>query len=345
MGVRLYSSMKTEREPLEFAVKRRELERRINTFQLDRQGLNDELAALSKIYVGDPNFQSMKQYLISYAQRRGQETVEEMNQRHQKEQEAERGGNKKPSFFSKLRSGDEYIGFMSGATGDGSARETPDQMTQRHRWERRIRSNPITPTKQEVLDHYQTLIDKERNIQRKSFLVQILKYFSNNFDRIRKMSATQLYQQQETDRAKQERAWVPGNASEKQRDKQEREAMERGEYDRVPLGANLRKGTYLFEQYETNDQQQVRQLMERRIVAGESKNDTQMKNAITQATEGLFSNVLMRSKFMKDLYSFYALQPKERLDVLKARQEYERDVNEKMNQKSLVTQEFTLFMY
>jgi CHASE3 domain sensor protein len=343
--------MKTEREPLEFAVKRRDLEKQINTFQLDRKGLDQKLAELSKIYVGDPNFDSMKQYLISYAQRRGQETVEEMNMRHQREIEQENPSSstsKKKSFLSKFRSGDEYsdIGYMTGG-GVVNPRETHDQMATRHGWERFIQTNKTRPV-EFILDEYSKLIAEEPNAQKRSYLINIQKYFAKNFQNIRNMTEKELLQRQQIDREMQKSntPWIKSTKSEKDLQREEEEAMARGEYDRVVLGANLRDGSKLFNEYETDAQQEVRQVLEKRILNGEFRALEDLKTVIVTETDGLFKSLVTRSKFMQDLVSFYnARRGKFNEMELEDRHRSERFANEGLKQKSLVAQQLTLFMY
>lgn len=357
VGVRLYSSMKTEREPLEFAVKRRDLERQINTFQLDRKGLDQKLTELSKIYIGDPNFDSMKQYLISYAQRRGQETVEEMNMRHQREIEQENpssDNSKKKSFLSKFRTGDEYsdIGYMTGG-GVVNPRETHGQMVTRHGWERFIQSNKTRPV-EFILDEYSKLIAEETNAQKRSYLINIQKYFAKNFQNIRNMTEKELLQRQQIDREMQKSntPWIKSTKSEKDRQREEEEAMARGEYDRVVLGANLRPSADMFRLPETPFEQGARHLLEAKIRMGQIQDQKQLRKVfdeafpVPQTEEEKQRSDLFFYDLLRYLATYKLPAVRESDKDYKTRTDMERkDMAEKMLKQKRVGAELTLFMY
>jgi hypothetical protein len=145
---------------------------------------------------------------------------------------------------------------------------------------------------------------------------------------------------------------VRAEKSQKQLDEDEKKAMERGEYDRVPLGVNLRPSADLFRLPETPFEQGARHLLETKIRYGQIQNEVELRKNFDEAfpiaqndeeqkrLDILFNDLLRYLKiYRQPAVRETDKQFKERLDLER------KDMAERMNKQRRVGAEFTLFMY
>lgn len=279
-----------------------------------------------------PEYQNLKEYIFRYqnSAKQKSESYQEMEARHRREIDMEQ--------TTAVNEYNSNIGYMTSGIGVVNPRETLDQMNERHGWERLINTNKTLKV-EDVLNRYKKFIEEESNAQRKSYLVNILNYFSKNFQSIRGMTEKELLQRQQIEQQKQktETHWIRPRTS-KSANEEEQEAMERGEFDRVVLGANLRPAADLFRMPETPEEKSSRHVIEKLIRNGGIKTEpdlTQLFMAKFGAPKSREQRERQKAIF-KDLKSYW--------QTYKFENDKEFQARLKEEQTSVGT-ELVLFMY
>jgi hypothetical protein len=323
IGLRLFEQSRRQ-EPIDIAQTRRFLERATKQRAWTKRELDDFFAKKK-----GPAYDDLKEYIFRYqnSSKQKAESYSEMEIRHKQEIEMEKNS---------------PVGYMMDSM---NPKETMDQMKERHGLERLINTNK-TLSEDFIHTRYEKLMKEEKNNQRRSYLRNINNYLSKNFYKIRGMSENELLQHQRTEQEMQKTntPWITDKKTTEKRREKEEEQM-------TNVGANLREGTNFYNAFETDEQQSVRQVMERRILTGEFSNLDSLKKATENAVKGVFPSTsqgnMDRLKTMHDIVSYYNMKTKETLQQLKDRQRNENILNHSKKTTTKIGQEMTLtlFMY